>query len=106
MLLEISNILISPMLTEKSNLLGEQFNKYVFKVNPKANKLQIKQAIEQKFKVRITKVCTSVYKGKLKSTSVKSGGHVIRTSGNRDLWKKAVITLHKDDKLNLVEGEF
>ena len=102
----LSNIIHSPMLTEKSNSLTQQFNKYVFKVNPKANKLQIKQAIEKRFDVKITKVCTSVYKGKLKNTSVKSGGHVIRTSGYRDLWKKAIITLHKDDKLNLVDGEF
>ncbi len=106
MQLGISNIIVSPMLTEKSNLMGEKHNKYVFKVSPKANKLQIKQAIEKRFDVRITKVCTSVYKGKLKNTSVKSGGHVIRTSGHRDLWKKAIITLHKDDKLNLVDGEF
>ena len=47
MILEMSNIIISPMLTEKSNLLGDMHNKYVFKVNPKANKLQIKQAIEK-----------------------------------------------------------
>tara|TARA_B100001559_G_scaffold271408_1_gene239873 strand:- start:840 stop:1160 length:321 start_codon:yes stop_codon:yes gene_type:complete len=106
MLLEMSNIIVAPMLTEKSNLITEKYNKYVFKVNPKANKLQIKQAIEKRFDVRITKVRTSVFKGKLKNTSVKSGGHVIRTSGHRDLWKKAIVTLHKDDKLNLVDGEF
>ena len=102
----ISNIIISPLLTEKSNSLSQQFNKYVFKVNKNANKLQIKEAIEKRFNVKITKVSTISIKGKRKNTTVRSGGHVLRTSGHRELWKKAVVTLHTDDKLNLVEGEF
>ena len=106
MSVSISNIIYSPMLTEKSNSLTEQFNKYVFKVNRDANKLQIKKAIEKRFDVKIVKVATVLYKGKLKNTTVKSGGHVIRTSGHRESWKKAIITLHENDKINLVEGEF
>jgi len=102
----ISNIIINPLLTEKSNSLTEQFNKYVFKVDINANKLQIKAAIEKRFDVEIIKVSTVLCKGKIKNTTVKSGGHVIRTSGNRESWKKAIITLAKDDKINLVEGEF
>ena len=102
----ISNIILNPVLTEKSNSLTEQFNKYVFKVNRDANKLQIKKAIEKRFDVKIVKVATVLYKGKLKNTTVKSGGHVIRTSGHRESWKKAIITLHENDKINLVEGEF
>ena len=106
MSISISNIIYSPMLTEKSNSLTEQFNKYVFKVNSKANKLQIKDAIEQRFNVKVTKVSTALIKGKLKNTTVKSGGHVIRTSGYRETWKKAIITLNDGDTINLVEGEF
>tara|TARA_B100001964_G_C13792459_1_gene405104 strand:+ start:21 stop:341 length:321 start_codon:yes stop_codon:yes gene_type:complete len=102
----MSNIILNPMLTEKSNSLTEQFNKYVFKVNRDANKLQIKKAIEKRFDVKIVKVSTILYKGKLKNTTVKSGGHVIRTSGHRESWKKAIITLQENDKINLVEGEF
>ena len=102
----ISNIIISPLLTEKSNSLSQQFNKYVFKVNRNANKLQIKEAVEKRFNVKITKVSTVTIKGKKKSTTVRSGGHVLRTVGYRESWKKAIITLHADDKLNLVEGEF
>ena len=102
----ISNIIICPLLTEKSNSLSQQFNKYVFKVSKNANKLQIKKAIEKRFKVKITKVSTLSMKGKKKNTTVKSGGHALRTSGYRESWKKAIITLHADDKLNLVEGEF
>ena len=51
----ISNIIISPLLTEKGNSLSQQFNKYVFKVNKNANKLQIKEAVESRFNVKITK---------------------------------------------------
>ena len=101
----ISNIILSPMLTEKSNSLTEQFNKYVFKVSLDANKLQIKKAVEQRFDVKVTKVSTVLIKGKSKNTTVKSGGHVIRTTGYREAWKKAIITLNKDDSINLVEGE-
>ena len=101
----ISNIILSPMLTEKSNSLTEQFNKYVFKVNLDANKLQIKKAVEQRFDVKVSKVSTILIKGKSKNTTVKSGGHVIRTTGYRESWKKAIITLNKDDSINLVEGE-
>tara|TARA_Y100000590_G_C15707563_1_gene1009184 strand:- start:1455 stop:1775 length:321 start_codon:yes stop_codon:yes gene_type:complete len=106
MSINIANIIISPMLTEKSNSLTEQYNKYVFKVNRSANKLQIKDALEKRFNVKILKVSTVLYKGKLKNTTVRSGGHVIRTSGHRESWKKAIVTLHSDDKINLVEGEF
>ena len=102
----ISNIIISPLLTEKGNSLSQQFNKYVFKVNKNANKLQIKEAVEKRFNVKIIKVSTVSVKGKKKNTTVKSGGHVLRTSGYRDSWKKAIVTLHSDDTLNLVEGEF
>jgi len=102
----MSDIILNPMLTEKSNSLTEQFNKYVFKVNISANKLQIKKALEKRFDVKITKISTVLVKGKSKNTTVKSGGHVIRTSGYRESWKKAIITLNEGDKINLVEGEF
>ena len=102
----MSDIILNPMLTEKSNSLTEQFNKYVFKVNINANKLQIKKALEERFDIKITKISTVLVKGKSKNTTVKSGGHVIRTSGYRESWKKAIITLNEGDKINLVEGEF
>tara|TARA_Y100000590_G_scaffold453799_1_gene599503 strand:+ start:424 stop:744 length:321 start_codon:yes stop_codon:yes gene_type:complete len=102
----ISNIIISPLLTEKSNSLSQQFNKYVFKVSKNANKLQIKESIEKRFNVKVMKVSTISIKGKKKNTTVRSGGHVLRTTGHRESWKKAIITLHADDQLNLVEGEF
>ena len=102
----MSNIILNPMLTEKSNSLTEQFNKYVFRVNINANKFQIKKALEQRFDVKIRKISTILVKGKSKNTTVKSGGHVIRTSGYREAWKKAIVTLNEGDKINLVDGEF
>tara|TARA_Y100001960_G_C14655341_1_gene818041 strand:+ start:646 stop:960 length:315 start_codon:yes stop_codon:yes gene_type:complete len=100
------SIIISPILSEKSHGLSEQFNKYVFKVNKNANKLEIKKSIEERFKVKILKVSTMNFKGKRKSMTIRSDGNVLRTIGNRSNWKKAVVTLDKDSKISLVEGEF
>ena len=84
----------------------ESLNKYVFKVNVNANKIQIKSELEKRFKITITKVKTMNFKGKTKNTTIKSGGHVLRSSGNRERWKKAIVTLKEGDKINLVDGDF
>ena len=101
-----SEIILSPILTEKSAFMTEKFNQYVFKVDVNANKIQIKNEIEKRFNVKILKVSTMRFKGKQKNSTIRSGGHVLRTSGKRSLWKKAVISLHKDSKIDLVEGDF
>ncbi len=101
-----SEIILSPILTEKSAFMTEKFNQYVFKVDVNANKIQIKNEIEKRFNVKILKVSTMRFKGKQKNSTIRSGGHVLRTSGKRSLWKKAVITLHRDSKIDLVEGDF
>ena len=101
-----SEIIIRPLLTEKSNLLTESSNKYVFQVSLNANKIEIKKSIEKRFNVEIKKVATINCRGKNKNMSVRSNGRVIRTNGNRSNWKKAIVTLDKDSKINLVEGEF
>ena len=101
----ISNIILSPILSEKSNMLVSQ-RKYVFKVNTASNKMEIKKAIEGRFDVVIEKVSTMNFKGKKKNSSIKSGGHVIRTTGNRRNWKKAIVTLAEGNKIDFVEGDF
>ena len=103
--MKISEILLSPILSEKTNLLSSQ-NKYVFKVNIKSNKMQIKSAIENRFDVKIDKVSTMIFKGKKKNTTIRSGGNIIRTIGNRSNWKKAIVTLSEGHKIELVEGNF
>ena len=100
------DIILNPILTEKSSMLMEKLNKYVFKVNINANKLQIKNELEKRFKVEIKNVSTMNYKGKTKNSTIRSGGHVLRTSGRRRNWKKAIVTLKDGHKIDLVEGDF
>tara|TARA_B100001741_G_C16216089_1_gene442620 strand:- start:198 stop:515 length:318 start_codon:yes stop_codon:yes gene_type:complete len=100
-----SDILIKPIMSEKSNQLTEMANKYVFQVSLASNKIDIKRAIESRFNVKVKKVSTLRQRGKLKNTSIKSGGKVIRTSGYRKEVKKAIVTLLEGDKIDLVGGE-
>ena len=101
-----NNIILNPILSEKSHSLIEQFNQYVFKVSSNTNKLEVKNAVEQRFKVKVKQVRVMNFKGKMKSVTIRSDGHVLRTSGNRSKWKKAIVTLVDGHKINLVEGEF
>ena len=98
------DIIINPILSEKSHSLAEQFNQYVFRVNPKSNKLEIKDSIEKRFEVKVINVTTMNFKGKNKNITIKSDGHVIRTSGNRSNWKKAIVTLKKGQSIDLGTG--
>ena len=101
---DITEIIQSPILSEKSNMLTTQ-GKYVFRVNVNSNKLQIKQAIEDRFTVKVKKVSTMNFKGKTKNLTIKSDGHVLRTSGKRSGWKKAIITLSKGT-IDILHGDF
>lgn len=83
------------IMTEKATLLSESLNKYVFKVNPNANKIQIKQAIETIFKKPVVAVNTANYAGKKKRERRAD-------FGRRPNWKKAIVTLKKGEKLDLV----
>ena len=78
-----------PLLTEKVAQLTEKLNRYAFIVDPRANKIQIKEAIEKMYGVNITDVNTMRYVGKLKSRNTKSG--VVQ--GRVATYKKAIITL-------------
>ena len=90
-------IIIAPVVTEKSND-GLQEGKYTFKVNKKATKVQIAQAVEKLFEVKVLKVNTMTVKGKEKRV----GYHVGKTSD----WKKAIVTIdtNPDDKTYLAKG--
>ena len=82
-------ILRKPLLTEKVAQLTEKLNRYAFIVDPRANKIQIKAAIEAMYGVNITDVNTMRYVGKLKSRNTKAGA----VSGRAAAYKKAIITL-------------
>jgi len=81
-------------LTEKASFLSEKLNKYVFRVNPRANKVQIRQAIELLFKKKVVAVNTSNFAGKLK--------RVRGPLGRKPRWKKAIVTLKEGEKIDLV----
>ena len=100
-----SSIIIRPILSEKGNMLTETLNQYVFEVERQSNKLEIKKAIEDRFKVVVKKVATLNFKGKNKNMSIKSNGHVLRTNGNRSSWKKAIVTLEKGSSIDILSGE-
>ncbi len=84
------DVIKGPCLTEKSNLLQEVHNTVVFKVNPKANKIEIKNAVEDLFDVKVQSVKTAMVHGKKRRVGLKSIG---RTSD----WKKAYITLSEGE---------
>ena len=100
-----TDIIIIPLLSEKVSKLSEVSKQYAFQVAKKSNKLQIKDAIEKKFEVKVKKVRTLNFKGKMKNTSVKSNGKVLRTSGFRSDWKKAIVILCKGHEIDIVGGE-
>lgn len=83
------------ILTEKATLLSEQLNKYVFRVAPSANKLEIKRAVEQLFKKTVVDVNTANYAGKKKRERRAD-------YGRKPHWKKAIVTLKAGEKLDLV----
>ena len=89
-------ILIKPIVTEKLTAQGEKANRYGFIVSPDANKLQIKEAVEQKYGVTVADVNTASYNGKAKSRYTKAGMLCGRTTA----FKKAYITLEGDDKID------
>ena len=101
-----TDIIIKPLLSEKVSKLSEVSNKqYVFQVEKKSNKLQIKNAMEIKFEVKVKKVRTLNFKGKMKNTSVRSNGKVLRTNGFRSDWKKAIVILCDGHEIDIVGGE-
>ena len=85
----MNNILIKPIITEKSTKLGEKFNRYAFRVEREANRLQIKKAVETTYKVKVEDVNTAVIPGKMKVRQTKKG--VAR--GMKAAYKKAYVTL-------------
>mgnify|MGYP000094235158 FL=1 len=100
-----TSIILRPILSEKGTFLSETQNKFIFQVEKQSNKLEIKKAVEEKFKVKIKKVATLNIKGKNKNMTIRSNGHILRTSGNRSSWKKAIITLEKGFSIDMLTGE-
>ncbi len=85
-----------PLITEKSTLHKEMHNQLAFEVDRRANKIEIKKAVEKIFKVRVKDVRTMNYRGKQKRLG--------RTVGRRPHWKKAIVTLQPGEKIEFFEG--
>lgn len=98
--LRVDRIIRRPLITEKNTYLMEK-DQYCFEVDPRANKLQIRQAVEQTFEVRVKAVNTMNVKGKAKSRwASRRGG---RITGRQASWKKAIVTLYPGDRIDIFE---
>ncbi|AEF82279.1 ribosomal protein L23 [Leadbettera azotonutricia ZAS-9] len=94
-MINYEQILIEPVLSEKANVLREE-GKYVFKVDPRATKIQIKEAVRKLYNVHPIACTTMVVGGKPKRQRYKAGYTAT--------WKKAIVRLAKDEKISVFEG--
>jgi large subunit ribosomal protein L23 len=94
--MEFQNIIIQPLLTEKGTSLQESLNQVQFKVDKRANKIQIRQAIEKLFDVKVLSVRTQIVRGKTKRRG--------RFEGRRSNWKKAIISLAEGETIEFFQG--
>ena len=90
------NILLKPIVTEKMTAQGEDLNRFGFIVDKKANKIQIKEAVEEMYGVNVVAVNTMVYAGKSKSRYTRTG--II--NGRTKSFKKAIVTLAEGDTID------
>ena len=95
--MKASDVLIKPVLSEKANKQSEKMNRYTFVVDRKANKLEIKKAIEQFYGVQVEAVNTTVVPSKLKSTYTKAGYIV----GRKPAKKKAIVTVAEGETIEI-----
>lgn len=92
-------IIQKPIITEKSTMLREESNRYVFRVDHRANKRQIRKAVEEVFNVHVKKVTTTIYRGKPKTVMNRAG----RFTGKGANWKKAYVTLAEGDSIDIFD---
>jgi large subunit ribosomal protein L23 len=90
------DIILRPIITEKSTLVKDTGNQYVFEVLRSANKIEIRKAVEKLFKVKVLDVHVSNMEGKKKRLG--------RYAGKRSDWKKAIVKLSPKDKITIFEG--
>jgi len=91
--------LIKPLYTEKMAMQQETLNKYAFQVDVKANKIEIKKAVEKRFEVKVKSVQTMNVIGKMRQQMTRQGRFIGRKAG----WKKAIVTLEPDYTLELFD---
>ena len=95
--MKLSDVLVKPILTEKANAQQEKLRRYAFRVDRKANKLEIKKAVQEFYGVTVIDVNTSVVPGKSKTRSTKAG----YIQGRKSAYKKALITVAEGETIDL-----
>jgi large subunit ribosomal protein L23 len=94
--MDIYSVIKKPLVTEKSTIARDEGNKYIFEVDRRATKIEIRNAVEKIFKVKVMTVRTMNFTGKKK--------RVGRIIGSRSDWKKAVVTLAPGSSIEVFEG--
>jgi large subunit ribosomal protein L23 len=89
-------LIVAPLVTEKGTIVSSKANQVVFRVRPEANKDQLRQAVEELFKVTVLKIRTANFMGKERRKG--------RIAGRKPDWKKAYVTLKAGDKIEFFEG--
>lgn len=95
-MMDARTVLRRPLLTEKATIAREVANEYAFEIDPRANKIDVKRAIEKLFEVKVKSVRTVNRQGKIKRMGIHQG--------RRAAWKKALVTLEEGNTLDLFEG--
>ena len=95
--MKLAEVLVKPIVTEKSNLLSDKSRTYAFRVNKKANKIEIKKAVEDFYGVTVTDVKTVIVPGKHKSRFTKAGF----INGVKPAFKKAYVTVAEGESIDL-----
>lgn len=95
--MKLTEVLVKPILTEKANAQQEKLRRYAFKVNKRANKLEIKKAVEEFYGVTVTDVNTAVAPGKNKTRYTKAGF----IQGAKPSYKKAFVTVAEGESIDL-----
>ena len=95
--MKLSEVLIRPILTEKANAQQEKLRRFAFKVNTRANKLEIKKAVEEFYGITVVDVNTVIVPSKARSRSTKAGLIVGRKPG----YKKALVTVAEGETIDL-----
>ena len=95
--MKLSEVLVKPIVTEKSNKLSDTRRTYAFRIDRKANKLEVKKAVEEFYGVTVTEVNTVVVPGKAKSKFTKAGF----ISGRKPAYKKAYVKVAEGETIDL-----
>ena len=90
------DVIKRPIVTEKSSLVQQEYNQYCFAVDKRATKCDVRDAVQQVFKVKVIDVRTSKVPGKYK--------RVGKSTGKTSPWKKAVVKLKEGDRIDFLEG--